>query len=158
MHLSSCSVYIVRLDVLTSRAGAALPLAEGQIQGQLAFAAAWEMILALSGDSTVPAYFQHALDTPVQNIVLTVLGILWIGVATNAGSTWAQIVGQQRVGASKAAIFYASQPIWAAGLSVAAGLDTLSRNEIIGGALIIAGGLLLAAVDHNKAQPKESAD
>lgn len=116
------------------------------------------VVLALSGDSTVPSYFSHALSMSASDMLVTVLGIIWIGFFTNAGSTWAQIVGQQRVGASKAAIFYASQPVWAAGLSIATGLDSLTVNEVIGGALIISGSLLLAAVDHNESKKKQAVE
>lgn len=136
--------------------GSALPLAEGQVLGQLSFAAAWQTVFALSGDSTIPSYLEYTLKMSTQDIFTTVLCIIWIGFAANALSTWAQIVGQQRVGASKAAIFYASQPVWAAGLSIASGLDSLSNNEIAGGAFIIAGSLLLAVVDHYSSQEKKT--
>lgn len=147
------SVYIVRVDRLTSRAQSALPLAESQIFSQLGYATAWSSIFALSGDLTIPNYLQHSLTSmSTQDFFVTLLGILWIGVGTNAIATWIRMLGQQRVGASRSAIFYASQPVWAAALSAASGLDSLTLNEILGGFFIFGGSLLLAAVDHYNAR------
>lgn len=137
----------MRLERLTPEAGAALPLAEGQIRGQLFFAALWEVILALSGDATVPAYINQLPQLNLRDFFTNLIGILWIGGATNALSTWAQVNGQQRVGAARAAIFYAIQPVWAVFLSVLSGVDTLSFYEVIGGLLIVSGSILLATAD-----------
>lgn len=66
---------------------------------------------------------------------------------TTALATWAQVVGQQRVGPSRAAIFYATQPVWAVGLACAAGLDRLTGPEVVGGGLIVAAGAVVAVMD-----------
>lgn len=76
-----------------------------------------------------------------------ILGIIWIGVATNALSTWAQVNAQQRVGAARASIFYATQPVWAVVTAVLAGVDTLSLFEIIGGLLIVSASIVVAIAD-----------
>lgn len=143
----SYSLHIVRVQVLAPRAGANMSLVEGQVAGQLLFSFVWEVALNLFGDHSGPAYLMSIPTLSTQNITTTLLCILWIGMLTNALSTWVQITGQQRVGASRAAIFYATQPVWAVILSVLIGLDSLSTFEIIGGILIVSGSVLLAIAD-----------
>lgn len=118
------------------------------MKGQFAFSMLWEVGLTLGGDFSGVDYLKSIPTLGGDNLTTTLLCIIWIGMATNAFATWAQISGQQRVGASRAAIFYATQPVWAVVLSVMIGLDTLSTFEVIGGMLIVSGSVLLALADN----------
>lgn len=142
------SLHIVRVQVLAPRAGSSFTLVEGQVKGQFAFSMLWEVGLTLGGDFSGIDYLKSIPSLGGDNLTTTLLCIIWIGMATNAFATWAQISGQQRVGASRAAIFYATQPVWAVVLSVMIGLDTLSTFEVIGGMLIVSGSVLLALADN----------
>lgn len=141
------SFQIVRLDELAPRAGAALPLVKGTIQVQLALAAACQLAVMLTGDASLSAYLEHAHSLSFADLLAAGVSIAWIGACTSGAATWAQVVGQARVGASRAAIFYATQPVWAAGLAVASGMDSLTSSEVVGGLLIVSGSMLLAITD-----------
>lgn len=99
------------------------------------------------GDTEVGSYVANFLEMPTAEMLSAVWWSFWIGAATTALATWAQVVGQERVGPSRAAIFYASQPLFAAGLACAFGIDKLTPQEILGGGLIVVAGVLLAVGD-----------
>lgn len=90
--------------------------------------------------TTLPSFSQN-------HVISSVACIVWIGAATTALATWAQVVGQQRVGPSRAAIFYATQPVWAVVIATSLGMDKLSVGELVGGGFIVAAGLTLAVAE-----------
>lgn len=77
-------------------------------------------------------------------IVLGLVG-LWNGLVPSAFTTWAQSYGQSVVSPTAANLFYSSQPIWTAAISVAVLHETLDVNEFAGGACILAATLLAAS-------------
>lgn len=125
-----------------------MSVVDGMIRAQVVCSLAFEMSVLLSGDPASTAFLRHMPHLSMHDTITSLICILWIGGATSALAMWAQVVGQARVGASRAAVFYASQPVWAVGLTVASGLDKLSQSEVIGGALIVLGGFLVALGDN----------
>lgn len=84
------------------------------------------------------------------DLALTGVGLFWLGAATTVLATWAQVTGQRRVGASRAAVSYALQPLWAVLTAVGLGVDGAGGWELFGGALIMSAGLILAILDFGK--------
>ena len=62
---------------------------------------------------------------------------LWSGIAINAVAPFLQVGGQQAVGATRAQVIYASQPLWAALLSLCLLGETLDERGLIGGTLFL---------------------
>lgn len=104
-------------------------------------------LVMAQGNTEVASYALNFLSMPMGDMVSAVWWSFWIGALTSALSTWAQVVGQERVGPSRAAVCYASQPLFAAGLACAVGIDRLTPQEVVGGGLIVAAGALLAIGD-----------
>lgn len=81
------------------------------------------------------------------DILLIGAAAMWSGLAINALAPFLQVGGQQTVGASRAQVVYASQPLWAAGLSFFLLHETLGRNGIIGGTLFLVAIFLSASAE-----------
>jgi drug/metabolite transporter (DMT)-like permease len=73
---------------------------------------------------------------------------LWSGLAINAIAPFLQVSGQQAVGASRAQVVYASQPLWASILSFILLHETLGQNGMIGGALFLTAIFLSASAEN----------
>lgn len=69
------------------------------------------------------------------------LQVAFLGVAATVGVFWLQNYGQVRVSPTRAALLFATEPIWAALFSAITG-DRLSGHEIGGAALVMAAVLL----------------
>ena len=81
---------------------------------------------------------------------------LWSGIAINAVAPFLQVGGQQAVGATRAQVVYASQPLWAALLSLCLLGETLGKEGLIGGALFLSAMLLAATAETPDAKCDES--
>jgi len=62
---------------------------------------------------------------------------LWSGFAINAVAPFLQVGGQQSVGASRAQVLYASQPLWASILSFAFLGETMGNQGLMGASLFL---------------------
>jgi drug/metabolite transporter (DMT)-like permease len=72
--------------------------------------------------------------------LLVTAAALWSGLAINAVCPFLQVGAQQAVGATRAQVVYASQPLWAAILSY------LFLNEVVGPEGLVGGALFLGAM------------
>ena len=72
------------------------------------------------------------------------LAAIWSGVFVNAFASVLQVSGQQAVGPARAQVVYASQPLWAAILSLVFLGETVGVEGCVGGALFIAACFLAA--------------
>lgn len=72
---------------------------------------------------------------------------LWSGLAVNAVAPFLQVSGQQAVGASRAQVVYASQPLWASLLSWIMLKETLGQDGMIGGSLFLVAIALAATAE-----------
>lgn len=136
------SAHVVRLDVVSSSAST-LSLVDAKTRTQVALAAVCVGLFS-GGDNVefVKGVFRG--DETWNWWLTTLIGALWVGGCTTSAATFLQVEGQARVGATRAAVFYASQPVWAALLSVLLQVDTLTVNEVLGGAMIVSAGVLVA--------------
>lgn len=124
-----------------------LVLVESKVLMQALLSFIVVVFLMQTGDTKVWDYATNFFSMPMGTIMKSIWWCFWIGAATTSLATWGQVVGQERVGPSRAAVFYASQPIFAASIATAVGFDHLTPEEVLGGALIVAAGALLAIVD-----------
>ena len=69
---------------------------------------------------------------------------LWSGLAVNLVAPYLQVGGQQAVGPARAQIVYASQPLWAAMMSMVVLGETVGDQGMLGGAAFL-GAMLVAA-------------
>ena len=69
---------------------------------------------------------------------------LWSGLIVNAFASILQVSGQQAVGPARAQVVYASQPLWAALLSLVFLGETVGVQGVLGGALFVAACFLAA--------------
>lgn len=72
---------------------------------------------------------------------------LWSGLAVNAVAPFLQVSGQQAVGASRAQVVYASQPLWASLLSWIMLKETLGQDGMMGGSLFLVAIALAATAE-----------
>eukprot|EP01083_Nonionella_stella_P192120 710490_1 len=72
---------------------------------------------------------------------------LWSGLAVNAVAPFLQVSGQQAVGASRAQVVYASQPLWASLLSWIMLKETLGHDGMMGGSLFLVAIALAATAE-----------
>lgn len=140
-------MHVLRLERLSTKSVGATVLVETKTVTQVVWSAFAVALVMWKGDTDVGSYASNFLSMPSGDIISAVWWSFWIGAGTSALSTWAQVVGQERVGPSRAAVCYASQPLFAAGLACAFGIDRLTPQEVVGGALIVAAGALLAIGD-----------
>ena len=76
-------------------------------------------------------------EDAISDLWLVGLASLWSGLAINAIAPFLQVGGQQAVGATRAQVVYASQPLWAALLSLCLLGETLGKNGLIGGGMFL---------------------
>lgn len=74
----------------------------------------------------------------------------WVGSFAASAATCMQVVGQRRVGANRAAVFYASQPVWTVIIALALRIDSITAREIIGGGMIVSAGILLSLTSNDE--------
>jgi drug/metabolite transporter (DMT)-like permease len=67
------------------------------------------------------------------------LVVLYLGVCATALTTWTQVLGQRVVPPVQTAVIYALEPVFAAGFSALLLHEHLRRQDLLGGALIVAG-------------------
>ncbi len=109
-------------------------------------------LLALLGEnnglSEVTTYIQNLVSSSSSSD-LTLVGsaVLWSGLVINALVPFLQVSGQQIVGASRAQVVYASQPLWAAILSFVLLGETLGEKGMAGGLLFLTAIFLAASAE-----------
>jgi drug/metabolite transporter (DMT)-like permease len=84
--------------------------------------------------------------------------VLWSGLIINAIVPFLQVSGQQTVGASRAQVVYASQPLWASILSFTLLGETLGENGLKGGFLFLAAIFLAASAESPDANCNDDND
>lgn len=129
------SLHVIRLEQLSKRVKSAVNLVRDKTMIQLVFSIA--CMVWTFGSSDVQRFVAAVPTMSLRTLSEVSLLIVWLGSATSALATWAQVAGQKRVGPSRAAVVYASQPVWATSLAVASGIDHPTQNEIVGGFLIV---------------------
>lgn len=156
------SLHILRLSALASRignsAGSLLRLAVAKSATEVVLAAGAVLFGLWRGDEKLCSWMATFLGSispyagaHAEGIDALALGslaavALWNGAAVTAFPMWAQAVGQQRVGASEAALIYATQPVWAVAFAAALLHEKPLGRELAGGALLlIAIGLALTS-------------
>jgi drug/metabolite transporter (DMT)-like permease len=80
----------------------------------------------------------------VHDLWLVGMVALWSGLLVNFVAPYLQVGGQQAVGPARAQIVYASQPLWAALMSMLLLGETVGEKGMLGGAAFL-GAMLLAA-------------
>lgn len=100
------------------------------------------LLLAL-GSQEASSYLSYALASP-DELGLVALVTLWCGVAVNAVAPFLQVGGQQAVGPARAQVLYASQPLWAALLSLVLLHETVGPEGLAGGTLFLCAVFLAA--------------
>ena len=68
--------------------------------------------------------------------------VLYLGLIATALTTWTQVMGQRVVSPVQAAIIYSLEPVFAAGFSALLLHERLRSQDLLGGALIVAGMLV----------------
>uniref|UniRef100_A0A7S3V8P1 EamA domain-containing protein n=1 Tax=Chaetoceros debilis TaxID=122233 RepID=A0A7S3V8P1_9STRA len=108
-------------------------LGEGGLPG------AGEYLQELFSSMTISASSASASASDIINSDGFMVGAaaLWSGLAVNAVAPFLQVSGQQAVGASRAQVVYASQPLWASLLSWIMLKETLGQDGMIGGSLFL---------------------
>jgi drug/metabolite transporter (DMT)-like permease len=106
------------------------------------------LLLAVGWQDTV----QYLSADPNWVVILPV--VLWSGVAVNAVAPFLQVGGQQAVGPTRCQTIYASQPLWAAGLSFVFLGETVGFQGLMGGTAFLSALFLAATAE----APGSSAD
>lgn len=113
-----------------------LPLIRTKIAVQAVLSCALLAFANEGGLSSAMDYMQDLIVSP-DDAVLIGSAALWSGLAINAIAPFMQVSGQQTVGASRAQVLYASQPLWASFLSYFLLNETLSEDGMKGGSLFL---------------------
>jgi drug/metabolite transporter (DMT)-like permease len=106
------------------------------------------LLLAVGWQDTV----QYLSTDPNWAAILPV--VLWSGIAVNAVAPFLQVGGQQAVGPTRCQTIYASQPLWAAGLSFVFLGETVGFQGLMGGTAFLSALFLAATAE----APGSSAD
>lgn len=118
-----------------------LPLIRTKIavQAILSFA-----ILAFSSEGGLTAAKEYidglllqSSTTGNDDVMLIGAAALWSGIAINAVAPFLQVGGQQTVGASRAQVLYASQPLWASMLSFVLLGETMGTQGFMGASMFL---------------------
>jgi len=107
------------------------------------------LLLVLGWDDSyqyVSAMASNNADN-INDALLVGSAALWSGLAINAVAPFLQVGGQQAVGATRAQVVYASQPLWAALLSLCLLGETLNEDGLIGGALFLSAMFLASTAE-----------
>jgi drug/metabolite transporter (DMT)-like permease len=113
-----------------------LPLIRTKIAVQAVLSCALLAFANEGGLSSAMDYMHDLIANP-NDAVLIGSAALWSGLAINAIAPFMQVSGQQTVGASRAQVLYASQPLWASFLSYFLLNETLSEDGMKGGSLFL---------------------
>lgn len=146
---------MLRLERISENSASPLLLVEYKVQSQTVLAFLTLSFVVWNGNTAVFDYAHNFFSMPMEVILSSSWWCFWIGAGTTSLATWAQVVGQARVGPSRSAVFYSAQAVWAAGMACAIGLDQLTLKEVFGGGLIVAAGALLALADIRENQKKK---
>jgi drug/metabolite transporter (DMT)-like permease len=73
--------------------------------------------------------------------------VIWSGLAVNCLAPYLQVSGQQAVGPARAQIVYASQPLWAAGMSYFFLGELVGTEGLIGGSAFLVAMFLAATAE-----------
>eukprot|EP00979_Chaetoceros_neogracilis_P003714 scaffold656_cov271-Chaetoceros_neogracile.AAC.24 len=132
------ATYDLRLFDLGKKV-APLPL----IRTKIAFQAVLSCgLLALAGDGGIASAYEYtkSMFSSPDDALLIGSAAIWSGFAINAIAPFMQVGGQQTIGASRAQILYASQPLWASFISF------FMLNEVLGEKGLAGGFLFLVAI------------
>jgi len=91
-------------------------------------------------------YLEGLLSSP-DDAMMIGGAALWSGMAINAVAPFMQVYGQQTIGASRAQVVYASQPLWASLLSWIMLKETLGTDGMMGGSLFLVAIALAATAE-----------
>ena len=109
------------------------------------------VMLAVLGEqdglNEITSYIGNLLSSSSSDLTLVGSAVLWSGLVINALVPFLQVSGQQIVGASRAQVVYASQPLWAAILSFVLLGETLGEKGMMGGFLFLSAIFLAASAD-----------
>ena len=111
------------------------------------------LLLATCGSQETVNYFAN--ESLQLDVILPV--ILWSGIAVNAVAPFLQVGGQQAVGPTRCQTIYASQPLWAAGMSYAFLGETVGVQGMAGGLAFLA-ALFLAATSPSSSSEESVSD
>jgi drug/metabolite transporter (DMT)-like permease len=113
-----------------------LPLIRTKIATQAVLSCA---ILAFASEGGIMAakeYLEGLSNSPTDALLIGSAAV-WSGLAINAVAPFLQVGGQQMVGASRAQVLYASQPLWASILSFALLGETMGNQGMMGASLFL---------------------
>ncbi|MGA2231452.1 MAG: DMT family transporter [Tepidisphaeraceae bacterium] len=113
------AVYIARMEAVAPQF-ASLPLASAQITTVMALSAIW-FVPHLSEVRSLPW-----------------AGLLYLGLACTAATTWMQAIAQKTVPAPQTALVFTLEPVFAAGFGYVLFGQTLGERGMIGAGLIVA--------------------
>lgn len=129
------ATYDLRLFDLGKKV-APLPLIRTKIATQAILSCGMLAFVGEGGLASAYEYMQSLISSP-EDALLIGGAAVWSGLAVNAVAPFLQVAGQQTVGASRAQVLYASQPLWASFLSFIMLHETLGEKGLAGGALFL---------------------
>ena len=102
---------------------------------------------AVAYDAVAPQLADFLANAPPDAPRDVLCAALWSGLVVNAFASILQVSGQQAVGPARAQVVYASQPLWAALLSLVFLGETVGAQGAVGGALFVAACFLAATAE-----------
>jgi drug/metabolite transporter (DMT)-like permease len=99
------------------------------------------------GLNEIGTYIQDLSSSSSNDLLLVGSAVFWSGLIINALVPFLQVSGQQTIGASRAQVVYASQPLWASILSFVLLGETLGENGLIGGGLFLTAIFIAASAE-----------
>jgi len=135
------SLHVLRLGELSPRLSSTLNLARAKTVCQLGFSS----VLTFATSSSAGNYILYLskLSGSTSSIIVTVAGVLWLGIFTTAYPQWAQSYGQRVISPAVASIVYSTQPLWSALLAFWLLHESLPPKDILAGAAIVAASFLV---------------
>ena len=125
-----------------------LPLIRTKIAVQSFLSCALLSVLGEHGGlNEISTYIQDLLSSSSNDLLLVGSAVFWSGLIINALVPFLQVSGQQTIGASRAQVVYASQPLWASILSFVLLGETLGENGLIGGGLFLTAIFIAASAE-----------
>jgi drug/metabolite transporter (DMT)-like permease len=101
------------------------------------------LLVALGQDETQTFISQVSLS----DLQLISAVVIWSGLAVNCLAPYLQVSGQQAIGPARAQILYASQPLWAAGMSYFFLGELVGTEGLIGGSAFLIAMFLAATAE-----------
>ncbi len=83
------------------------------------------------------------------------LPVLYLGIFCGAVTLFLQSWAQSYVPATTSAVVMCSEPVWAAAIAIAAGLELLTWHVAVGGTLVVAALLLIAWPSPKRRRPED---